>query len=298
MAFDPARVLGLRCGPVPLAWSAAEAAAYAAAVGASGLPEDAARRRVRSGGAVALPTFAATLARRARPDFGTLGIDPARVLHLSQGLRLHAPFPADAQALGECDVTALYDAGPRGAILDTRTTIRAASGRLLAAATARYLVRGAGGFGGTPLPPRKREATTAGPTDAALDIPTRPDQAELYSRLGDTNPIHLDASAAGAAGFERPILHGLCTFGLVGLAVVQALCEGDPGRLSALDLEFFAPVYPGATLRLDAWRRARGAGLALVVADRGAKLACRGRCVVRSAAATARLGTKMSPPGD
>lgn len=279
MGLDAARVLGLRHGPVPLAWTAADASLYASAVGAGDGPaENASRRFPRREAAAALPTFAATLARRARPDFAALGIDPARVLHLSQGLRLDAAIPIAAQALAEFKVIALYDAGPRGAILDTRTTIRTPAGNPLALATSRYLARGAGGFGGTPTPVRRDAPGPSGAADVTFDCPVRPDQAVLYRRLGDDNRLHVDPEAARRAGFDAPILHGLCTFGIVGLAVVNALCDGDPGRLAALELDFRAPVYPGEALRFEAWRDPGGATLRLVARERGGLVTALGRC--------------------
>jgi acyl dehydratase len=272
MAFDPARALGLRHGPVPLEWSAGDARRYAIAVGARAeLP--------------LLPTYAATLARAARPDFRELGVDPARVLHLSQALEVQAVLPVPGQALGETEVTAVQDAGSRGAILEVRTRLRAGSGgAALATATARYLARGAGGFGGSPPPAREAVDDPARPPDVTLACPTRADQALLYRLLGDANPLHVDPAAARAAGFERPILHGLCTYGIVGLAVVSALCDDDAARLTGLSLDFRAPVYPGETLRFEAWRDAAGANLRLTAPGRGEALLSRGRCSFASAA--------------
>ncbi len=277
MALDAARALGLRHGPVVLRWSAAETARYALAIGAAA----SAPRLAGNAPPAAFPTWAATLARSARPDFRALGLDPARVIQVSQGLELPGPFPASGEASGESEVTAVHDGGPQGAIMDIRMCLRSPSGALLATTWARYLGRGSGGFGGRPPPALARRESPARPPDAVVELPTRPDQAELYSVLGDTNPIHLDAAAARDAGFARPILHGLCTFGIVGLAVVQALCNGDPGRLAALELEFLSPVYPGDTLQLAAWRAGSSRQLALTVLDRGAVMAGRGRCRVR-----------------
>jgi acyl dehydratase len=117
-----------------------------------------------------------------------------------------------------------------------------------------------------------------------LECPVRPDQALLYRQLGDDNPLHTDAAAARAAGFEAPILHGLCTYGIVGLAVVTTLCDADPGRLVALDLDFRAPVFPGEPLRLEAWREPGGARLRLAAPARGGLVTARGRCALASAA--------------
>ena len=274
MALDPVRALGLRHGPVVLRWSEAETERYALAIGATSI----APRLAGDAPPTAFPAWAATLARSARPDFRALGLDPARVIHLSQGLELPGPLPAAGEASGNSVITALHDVGEKGAMFEVRTCIAAPSGAVLATTRARYLARGAGGFGGCLPPAPAREQAPSRPADAIIELPTRPDQARLYSDLGDTNPIHLDAAAARAAGFERPILHGLCTFGLAGLGVVQALCDGDPSRLAALQLDFLAPVYPGDTLRLTAWREAGGAHLALTLPARRNRVAGRGHC--------------------
>ena len=279
MALDPARALGLRHGPVVLRWSEAETRHYALAIGATSIAP-------RLGGdaqPAAFPTWAATLARSARPDFRALALDPARVIHLSQGLELHGFFPTAGEASGESEVTAVHDLGEKGAMLEVRTIMEAPSGVVLATAWARYLARG-GGFGRRPPPSVTRAQAPARPAYVVIEFPTRHDQAQIYSALGDTNPIHLDAAAARAAGFDRPILHGLCTFGIAGRGVVLALCDGDPGKLTGLELDFLAPVYPGDTLRLAAWREGAGAGLELTATGRAEAMVCRGRCSLRSAA--------------
>ena len=274
MTLDPARAVGLRHGPVVLRWNEAETARYALAIGATSC----APRLAGDAAPTAFPTWAATLARSARPDFLALDLDPARVIHLSQGLRLPGSFPAAGEAIAESEVTAVHDAGARGAIVDIRTRILAPAGTVLAITWARYLGRDGGGFGGRPPPTPAGTEAPARAADAVVELPTQPDQAELYSALGDTSPIHLDAAAACAAGFERPILHGLCTFGLAGLGVVQALCDGDPGKLTGLELDFLAPVYPGDTLRLAAWREGGGARLALTLPAHRNRVAGRGHC--------------------
>lgn len=202
------------------------------------------------------------------------------MLLLAQSLLLHRPLPVTGEALGTSEVVAVHDAGPRGAVFDVRTGLVSAGGAgLLATTVARYLARGAGGFGGLPPPTPQDDAVPEAPPALVLDLTTRPAQAALFARLGDDNPIHLDATAARAAGFAAPVLHGLCTFGIVGEALRERLAEAEaqPPRLERLELDFRAPVYPGEPLRLEAWPEPGGHRLRLTAAARGSAVLSLGR---------------------
>ncbi len=123
---------------------------------------------------------------------------------------------------------------------------------MLATATATVFLRGdggcGGGFGAAAGPPNP---VPNGLPDHVIDLPTRPEQALLYRLNGDDNPLHADPAVAAAAGFARPILHGLCTFGVVAHALLRALCGYDPARLRSVTLRFSAPVFPGETIRTE-----------------------------------------------
>ncbi len=279
MPLDPARLLGRRHGPVPIRWSADDTLRYAEAVGCT----DGIRAAPN-----APPAFAATLTRHARPPFAPLGVDPRRVLHLSQSIDLPAPLPVAAAALGTSEVAAVSDAGRRGAVLEIRSELHdARAGHLLAAGIARYLARGAGGFDAGPVARPAAVVLPSGEADLELQIHTTPDQAVRYARLGDDNPIHLDAAAAREAGFERPILHGLCSFGLVGCVLVT---RGAMPGLSGLELDFRAPVFPGELLKLEAWRQGDGALLRLTAPSRDGAILSLGRCFARGAARSSGRG--------
>jgi hypothetical protein len=200
MALDPARALGLRHGPVVLRWSEAETARYALAIGATSI----APRLAGDAPPTAFPAWAATLARSARPDFRALGLDPARVIHLSQGLELHGPFAAAGQASGESEVTAIHDSAAKGAIIEIRTRILAPAGTVLATTWARYLARGAGGFGGRPPPARARAEAPARPADAVIELPTRPDQARALQRARRYQPDSPRRRGGARGGLRAP----------------------------------------------------------------------------------------------
>ncbi len=208
------------------------------------------------------------------------GIDWVRLLHGEQRVRWHAPLPPAGDVVGRNHITHLVDKGEgKGAILVMERRLEAADGALLATLQQVTFLRGDGGYsrqgGGqpsdAPLP-----ALAATPEDRAPDYsdrqPTRPEAALLYRLLGDTNPLHADPTVATAAGFERPILHGLASYGLLAWAVLRQCAGGDPARLKALDVRFAAPVYPGETLVTDIWQVPGAPGryqLRARVAERG-----------------------------
>ncbi|WP_091908598.1 MaoC/PaaZ C-terminal domain-containing protein [Chitinasiproducens palmae] len=207
------------------------------------------------------PTFANVLGY---PGFwakhpGT-GIDWVKLLHGEQTLRLHHPLPREATVIGQSRVAKIVDKGPgKGAlVLIERTITDKASGVLLATVEQLNFCRGDGGYSASgqpsdepiPTPPPLPERAP----DDVCDLVTRPESALIYRLSGDDNPIHVDPEAARNAGFERPILHGLATYGVAGRAVVRVACDNRPERLAMLYTRFSAPVYPGETIRTEMWR--------------------------------------------
>lgn len=203
-----------------------------------------------------LPTQAVVLAHPGlwTRDLDT-GIDYVKVVHGEQGLTLHKPLPPAATVLGISRVTGIVDKGEgRGALVFyERKIVDKASGELLATITQTTFCRGDGGFGGpsgpTPTPHElpQREA------DIVCDLPTLPQAALIYRLNADMNPLHADPDVAAKAGFPRPILHGLATYGVSGHALLKSVCGYDPTRLKSLDCRFTAPVFPGETFRTEIW---------------------------------------------
>lgn len=203
------------------------------------------------------------------------GIDAVKVVHGEQAVEILAPLPAQGALIGRNRIAALIDKGKdRGALMVTeREIIDAVTGKLLAVSTATAFLRGDGGFGGPSgpvTPPHKMPETVP---DFAIDLPTRPEQALYYRLNGDENPLHADPGFAARAGFARPILHGLCTFGVVTHALVRGLSEGDPTRVKKFGCRFSSPVFPGETIRTEIWRdgsfRARVVERDVVVVNHG-----------------------------
>ena len=184
------------------------------------------------------------------------GVNWTKVVHGEQGFVLHRPLEQEGLVVGKTRVIEVIDKGEgKGAlVLSEREVTDKASGAAVATLSQTTFCRGDGGFGG---PARATPAPHAIPSrapDVVCDLSTRTESALIYRLSGDYNPLHAEPAFARKAGFERPILHGLGTFGVAGHAVLKTMCGYDPGRLTAFAGRFSAPVYPGETIRTEMWR--------------------------------------------
>ncbi|MGW2955352.1 MaoC/PaaZ C-terminal domain-containing protein [Streptomyces eurythermus] len=203
-----------------------------------------------------LPSFA-TVAGNGSPgvisglSMPGIDVDLARVLHGGQSIEVHRPIPVRGTATATGRIAAVYDKGT-AAVLVMRTEVADADGPLWTS-DARIFVRGEGGWGGD-RGPSGRLDPPAGDPDRTVERPIREDQALLYRLSGDWNPLHADPDFAKRAGFDRPILHGLCTYGMTLKAVVDTLLDGDVTRVRGYRTRFAGVVFPGETLRIRMWR--------------------------------------------
>ncbi len=201
-----------------------------------------------------LPTFAVVPSFRALAQVvGALGASPMSILHGEQTVRLDRPIPASGELVTSAEVTGIFDKG-KGALVVVVARTTDGGGRPLFENEFSLFVRGEGGFGG----PRGPEARAAEPLDRAPDFArtqaTTAEQAALYRLSGDLNPLHIAPEAARIASFDRPILHGLCTYGFAGRALVADACGGDPARLRSFAARFSGVVFPGDTLTTSGWQ--------------------------------------------
>lgn len=231
----------------------------------------------------AVPTLPTVLAWVADPMFTDLGVDPVTALHGEQKIEIHRPLPCPVALRVQGRVVDVYDKGAgRGAIVVTEHAISdAADGALLATLTTTCFGRAEGGCGGSSQPAPVPPAVPARAPDASVDIATRADLALLYRLTGDRNPIHADPAVAQAGGFARPILHGLCSFGITCRAVLETFAGYDPSRIRSHQARFSAPVYPGETLTVDLWRDGDIVSFEARVAARGVTVIKNGRCELR-----------------
>lgn len=211
----------------------------------------------------AVPTMATTLCH---PGFWIsdpqTGIIAKMVVHGEHLMHFHAPLPPSGTVRGTTRVTDIIDKGrDKGAIVLTqRKIIDDCSGQLIATIEQATMCRGDGGFSASAsssssksAKPKSDPSTPVAPDDH-FDIPTLPQSALLYRLCADPNPLHADPKIAAAAGFDRPILHGLCTYGIAARAIMHMCCSNDPGRLVRLRVRFTSPVFPGETIRTEIWR--------------------------------------------
>lgn len=208
-----------------------------------------------------LPTLATVLA--CNPLWlrnPALDVDWRQVVHGEQFLTMHQPLPAEGEVVGRSRVDEVYDKGPgRGAVLRYSIDLfDAADNTHYATVGLSAFIRGQGGFGGCASPAPAPHPLPDRSPDASLELPTRAEQAALYRLSGDLNPMHIDPAAAREAGFDRPVLHGLCYYSVACRALLKLLCNDQPTGLKKLNARFLGVVYPGETLRTEVWREGDG----------------------------------------
>ncbi len=247
-------ILELATQEEPVAWTDQKSMLYALGIGMGSNPlNERELPFVYENGLKAVPTFATVLA----PPIQILarsGVNFALVVHGEQFVQLHRPIPAEGQATASSRIAAVYDKGPKGAILIVETALRDSAGEAMITLRSAVFARGDGGFGGPSDGETPPHQVPARAPDLSLDIPTRPDQALLYRLSGDRNPLHADPGFAKMVGFPRPILHGLCTYGITCRAVLEAYTDFDPAPIRSHQARFSAPVFPGEAITVDLWR--------------------------------------------
>ncbi|CAB3874606.1 hypothetical protein LMG3410_02978 [Achromobacter aegrifaciens] len=256
MRLDPDKLMRRHFEPVEQTYTAKDSILYALGLGLGRDPLDARELPfVYEERQLAVPTQAAVLGYPGfwmkEPD---TGIDWRRVLHASQSVQLHRPLAPAGTVIGRTRIKDILDKGPDvGALFFVERTLETRHGALLATVEQAVMARGNGGFGGasgpSPAPAKLPESTP----EHVCDLPTLTSQALLYRLSGDLNPLHADPEVARAGGFERPILHGLCSYGIACHGLLRMLCDYEPARLKRIDVRFSAPVYPGETIRVEAW---------------------------------------------
>lgn len=262
MAIDPQ---ALRNWPIPVieqTYTERDTMLYALGVGLGSDPLDAQQLQyVYEENLQVLPSMAVVLGY---PGFwigdARTGADWRKVLHGEQGFEIFKSLPPKGSVVGRSRVTGLLDKGPgKGAVLlSERDVLDKETGELLCRLTSTTMMRGDGGFGGPSGPLPAPHPVPERAADLVSSIKTLPQAALIYRLSGDYNPLHADPAVARRGGFEKPILHGLCTFGVVCRALVDMVCGGKPTRLTRMRVRFSSPVYPGETIVTEAWNDGAG----------------------------------------
>ena len=257
MPLDPQKLLNWKFPEIEHTYTEKDTILYALGLGCGSDPDASDDLRfVYERNLAALPTMAVVLAYPGNwLESGESTADYSKVLHGEQSLTVHRPIPPAGTVVGRTRIVDLLDKGrDKGSILYTeRTILDKAGGTPIATMASTTMLRGDGGWGGKPGPQPAPHTLPEGAPTLSVDLKTHPNTALIYRLSGDRNPLHADPQAAAAGGFRTPILHGLCTFGIAGRALIKACCGGNPARLQSMQVRFSAPVFPGETIRTEMW---------------------------------------------
>ncbi|MEY2754986.1 MAG: putative 3-hydroxyacyl-thioester dehydratase [Actinomycetota bacterium] len=262
MALDP-NAVGAVGDVRTMSWTSKEALLYAVGIGAGQADLPFSTENTKDTAQVVYPTFA-VVAGSGTTSAGSSAMSQigsfnwAMLVHGSQAITLHRPIPVEAKATVQDKVVAMYDKG-KAAVVVMENEVRLESGEPLWNTRSSVFIRGEGGWGGDrgPSGPQNEPPADAAP-DHEITLQTSPDQAFVYRLSGDRNPLHTDPSFAALGGFDRPILHGLCTYGFTGRALLGALADNDVNRFHHVEGRFSSPVMPGDALTVRIWRTGAG----------------------------------------
>ena len=231
------------------------------------------------------PKTVPTLASMLVPDRILTGSDIAfsHLLHRAQSMVLHRPLPASADLLADQRIVSLCDRGRGlGAEITMATELRRVRDETVICTLETVVIaRADGGFGGPAPPPRNRLRMPDRAPDFITELETRPDQALLFRLSGDMNPLHADPAVARGAGFEKPILHGRCTYGIACKAILETVCEYDHTLIREFGVRFSAPVYPGDVIATEMWQNGDTVFFRSRVAGRNVTVLGEGHCILR-----------------
>jgi acyl dehydratase len=277
-------LVGVPSEPQVRSWDSQDALLYAVGVGAGlGDPRQELEFTTENCQGIeqkVLPTFAVLIAQ-GRPGRSLGDFDRAMLVHAEQAFELHRPLPVAGTVRTVSTVTGIYDKGSGALVVTENVAVDAATGEPLVTSRSGTFIRGEGGFGGERGADPPWERPDREPDYQVIQW-TRPEQALIYRLSGDRNPLHVDPKFAARGGFSQPILHGLCTYGVTGRALLHVLCNSDPARFRSMSGRFSRPVLPGEPLTVSAWRQ-EGSDTALfqttrqdgtVVIDRGRLQVC------------------------
>jgi len=256
MPINPDAV-GSRSEPIEVSWDSKDALLYAVGIGAGHEELAFTTENTDDVEQLVFPTFPVVIGWGRGSAMGNIGsFNFAMLVHGQQAVTLHQPIPVEGTATLQSEVTGLYDKG-KAAVVETTTTALV-DGDPLYTNTSSAFIRGEGGWGGDRGPSGPRNVPPDRAPDETVSSRTSRDQAFVYRLSGDRNPLHTDPSFAAMGGFDTPILHGLCTYGFTGRALLHARCGGDPADFRHIEGRFASPVFPGESLTIEMWSTGDG----------------------------------------
>jgi len=245
-----------------MSWNSKDALLYSVGIGAGQNDLPFTTENTKEVQQVVFPTFAVVAGsgttspgKSAMAEIGTFNW--AMLVHGSQAITLHRPIPVEAEATVQDKVVAMYDKG-KAAVVVTEAETKLKTGELLWTTRSSVFIRGEGGWDGERGPSGPQNEPPAKAPDHEVTLQTSPDQAFVYRLSGDRNPLHTDPSFAAIGGFDRPILHGLCSYGFTGRALLGALCNNDVTKFKHIEGRFSSPVMPGDALTVRMWNVGAG----------------------------------------
>ncbi|MFV8049127.1 MaoC/PaaZ C-terminal domain-containing protein [Mycobacterium sp. 48b] len=258
MPIDLDKALGAELEPIEFSWTSSDIQLYHLGLGAGADPMDARELSyLVDDTPQVLPTFGNVavsfhMTEPPKVQFPGIDIELSKVLHASEAVSVPGPIPTSGTAKSVQRFTEIWDKG-KAAVIVSESTVTDESGKVLWTTKRSIFARGEGGFGGERGPATSAELPDRAP-DIEISLPTLPQQALLYRLCGDRNPLHSDPAFAAAAGFDRPILHGLCTYGIGCKAIVDNLLDGDVSQVASYGARFAGVVFPGETLQANVWK--------------------------------------------
>lgn len=252
-------VVGAEGAPVVHSWTSKDSLLYAVGVGA-GIDELAfTTENSHDVPQRVLPTMAAVIGAGVSGAISAIGsFDFAMLVHGEQSFVQHREIPVEGSLTATGKIVGIYDKGSGAVVAVEGECVDNATGETLLTVGSAIFIRGEGGWGGDRGPSGDRNAAPDRAADASVSYRVRPDQALTYRLSGDRNPLHSDPWFAALAGFDRPILHGLCTYGFTGRALLHVMCDSDPAKFRSMEGRFASPVFPGEELTIEMWNEGAG----------------------------------------
>lgn len=280
MPISYPEILSQKTEGQPFSWSSKDAILYALGVGMAADPMDEKELAfVYEKELKAVPTLAGVVAWGA--GVGAPGINYLLVVDGERKIVFHKPMSVEGKVTANSRILGAWDKGQgKGAVIVSETDLLNEAGERLVTITGSLFARGDGGFGGPSEGQPEPHQVPGRAPDKSVDIPTRADQALIYRLSGDRNPLHCDPAVAKAAGFPRPILHGMCTYGITCRAVLQTYADYDAARFKSHQARFSAPVFPGETITVDLWKDGDVISFEARIKDRGVTVIKNGKTVL------------------